>query len=340
MQKHQLFPLEIDIEQLSETDFLINEFFYENDLKEEYNKKEDEKHYNHIDSEVSGNSINNPNKNPKESSLPEKCEEINELHESFNSLKNFSGFQNSSDYFQNNFVLMPEEQEIKIVNEADEYKIFSKSMNKEYSYKYSRKKIFNVVKLNCKRRRKYMGDDKRKKIKSDFYKQIRIELNNRLKEQKIKMLFNWPQIMVTDITKVNNKNILNMTLGELLSKGDSACKSSKSEKKDKKPEDKKPLIPLWKLLREYLFKIQIEKTLQNNQEIINILKKNEELNINKFLNMKMEYLYKEYIQSDKFENSIKKLINKGHYFEYVKDYIDIANNFVDFYKYNKRVNKV
>ena len=340
MQKHLLFPLEIDIEQLSETEFLINEFFYENDIKEEYNKKEDEKHYNYIGSEVSGNSINNPNKNPKESSLPEKCEEINELHESFNSLKNFSGFQNSSDYFQNNFVLMPEEQEIKIVNEADEYKIFSKSKNKEYSSKYSRKKIFNVVKLNCKRRRKYMGDDKRKKIKSDFYKQIRIELNNRLKEQKIKMLFNWPQIMVTDITKVNNKNILNMTLGELLSKGDSACKSSKSEKEDKKPENKKPLIPLWKSLREYLFKIQIEKTLQNNQEIINILKKNEELSINKFLNMKMEYLYKEYIQSDKFENSIKKLINKGHYFEYVKDYIDIANNFVDFYKYNKRVNKV
>ena len=340
MQKNLLFQLEIQIDQLSETDFLINGFFDENDLNEEYNKKEDEKHYNLIAPEIKDNIINEPDMNPKESSLSQKCRKINEINESFNSLNYFSEFKNSSDFFQNEFDLQPEEQEHKILNEAGEYKLFAKSINKEFSSKYSRKKLFNVVKLNCKRRRKYMGDDKRKKIKSDFYKQIRIQLNNRLKEQKIKMLFNWPQIMVTDITKLNNKNILNMTLGELLSNGDSACKSSKSEKKDKKPEDKKPLIPLWKSLREYLFKIQIEKTLQNNQEIINILKKNEKLSINKFLNMKMEYLYKEYIQSDKFENSIKKLINKGHYFDYVKDYIDIANNFVDFYKYNKRVNKV
>ena len=340
MQKNLLFQLEIQIDQLSETDFLINEFFDENDINEKYNKKEDEKHYNLIAPEINDNIINEPDINPKESSLSQKCGNINEINESFNSLNYFSEFQNSSDFFQNEFDLQPEEQEHKILNEAGEYKLFAKSINKEFSSKYSRKKLFNVVKLNCKRRRKYMGDDKRKKIKSNFYKQIRIELNNRLKEQKIKMLFNWPQIMVTDITKLNNKNILNMTLGELLSKGDSACKSSKSEKKDKKPEDKKPLIPLWKSLREYLFKIQIEKTLQNNQEIINILKKNEELSIYKFLNMKMENIYKEYIQSDKFENSIKKLINKGHYFDYVKNYIDIANNLVDFYKYNKRVNKV
>jgi len=51
-----------------------------------------------------------------------------------------------------------------------------------------------------------MVDDKRKRIKSDFYKQIRIELNKQLKKQKIKMLFNWPQIMGTDIIKVNYKN--------------------------------------------------------------------------------------------------------------------------------------
>jgi len=340
MQKNLLFQLEIQIDQLSETDFLINEFFDENDLNEEYNKKEDEKHYNLIAPEIKDNIINEPDMNPKESSLSQKCGKIKEINESFNSLKFFSEFQNSSDCFQNEFCLKPEEQELQILNEIGEYKLFAKSINKEFSSKYSRKKLFNVVKLNCKRRRKYMGDDKRKRIKSDFYKQIRIELNNQLKKQKIKMLFNWPQIMVTDITKVNNKKILSMTLGKLLSNGDSSCKSSKSDKKEKKPEDKKSLIPLWKSLREYLIKMKVENILKNNQEIISILNKNEELSINKFLNMKMENIYKEYIQSDKFENSIKKLINKGHYFDYVKDYIDIANNFVDFYKYNKRVNKV
>ena len=54
----------------------------------------------------------------------------------------------------------------------------------------------------------------------------------------------------------------------------------------------------------------------------------------------MEDLYKEYIQSENFENSIRDLLKKGHYFDYVKDYIDLAYNFVDFYKNNKRVNKV
>ena len=78
-----------------------------------------------------------------------------------------------------------------------------------------------------------MGDDKRKRIKSDFYKQIRIELNNQLKKQKIKMLF----IMVTDITIVNNKKILSMTLGELLTNGDSSCKFCKARKIEKKPEE-------------------------------------------------------------------------------------------------------
>ena len=340
MQKNLLFQLEIQIDQLSETDFLINEFFDENDINEKFNKKEDEKHYNLIAPEIKDNIINEPDMNPKESSLSQKCRKINEINESFNSLKFFSEFQNSSDCFQNEFCLKLEEPELKILNEIGEYKLFAKSINKEFSSKYSRKKLFNVVKLNCKRRRKYMGDDKRKRIKSDFYKQIRIELNNQLKKQKIKMLFNWPQVMVTDITKVNNKKILSMTLGKLLSNGDSSCKSSKSDKKEKKPEDKKSLIPLWKSLREYLIKMKVENILKNNQEIISILNKNEELSINKFLNMKMENIYKEYIQSDKFENSIKKLINKGHYFDYVKDYIDIANNFVDFYKYNKRVNKV
>ena len=72
MQKNLLFQLEIQIDQLSETDFLINEFFDENDLNEEYNKKEDEKHYNLIAPEINDNIINEPDINPKKSSLSQK----------------------------------------------------------------------------------------------------------------------------------------------------------------------------------------------------------------------------------------------------------------------------
>ena len=191
--------------------------------------------------EIYGNLSKELNKNPKELSLIKKGEKFEDIHELFENLKNLENFQNSLDSvlqkneeIQKRFDLKSQEQDLKILNEVDEMKLFKESQNKEFSSRYSRNKIFNIVRLNSKRRRKYMGDDKRKRIKSDFYKQIKIELNKQLKKQKIKMLFNWPQIMVTDITKDNNKNILSMTLGKLLLDGELGNKYSKSKRKEKK----------------------------------------------------------------------------------------------------------
>ena len=346
MQNHLLFPIETDIEQLSASEFLIDESLYENDLKEKINKKEEDKHYYLNSSRLNGTIINEINKNPYEISLNRKCENTEDIHKSFNDLNNFSHFQNTLGSFlekkediQNDINLSSKEQELKILNEVNEYKLFSKSVKKEFSNKYSRNKIFNTVRLNCKRRRKYMGDDKRKRIKSDFYRQIKLKLNNQLKKQKIKMKFNWPQILVTDITKENNKKSLAMTLGKRLSEGDLSSKSSKN-KENEKQKDKKSKFSFWKTFRKYFIKIEAEKIFQNNKEIINILEKNKKVQINLLLNKTMEDLYKEYIQSENFENSFRDLLKKGHYFDYVKDYIDLAYNFVDFYKNNKRVNKV
>ena len=239
MIKNLLFPLESDTDQLSENDYLINEFLYENDLKEE--EKKDDKNYILNVNEIYGNLTNELKKNPKESSLFKKGEKFEDIHEPFDNLNNLENFQNSLDSvlqkneeIQKRFDLKSQEQDLKILNEVDEMKLFKESQNKEFSSRYSRNKIFNIVRLNSKRRRKYMGDDKRKRIKSDFYKQIKIELNKQLKKQKIKMLFNWPQIMVTDITKDNNKNILSMTLGKLLLDGELGNKYSKSKRKEKK----------------------------------------------------------------------------------------------------------
>jgi len=91
---------------------------------------------------INDNIINEPGINPMESSLSQKCGNFNDINESFNNLKNFFEFQHSSDCFQNEFDLQPEEQELKILNEDGEYKLFAKSINKEFSSKYSRKKIF------------------------------------------------------------------------------------------------------------------------------------------------------------------------------------------------------
>ena len=345
MQNQLLFPLETDIDQLSASEFLIDESLYENDLKEKIIKKEEDKHYYLNSSRLNNTIINEINKDNYETLLYRKYENIEDIHKPFNDLNNFSNFQNSLGSFlekkeeiKNDINLSSKEQNVKILNEVNEYKLFHKSIKKEFSTKYSRNKIFNTVKLNCKRRRKYMGDDKRKRIKSDFYRQIKLELNNQLKKQKIKMLFNWPQILVTDITKENNKKSLAMTLGERLSEGDLSNKPSKNKENEKNTKDSK--FSFWKTFRKYFVKIEAKKIFKNNKEIINILEKNKKEKINLLLNKTMEDIYKEYIQSENFENSIRDLIKKGHYFDYVKDYIDLAYNFVDFYKNNKRVNKV
>ena len=53
-------------------------------------------------------------------------------------------------------------------------------------------------------------------------------------------------------------------------------------------------------------------------------------------NMTMEEIFNEYLDSLEFENSINKLRNgkndKKYYFDYIKKYIEVANDFVNDYK--------
>ena len=95
MQNHLLFPMETDIEQLSASEFLIDESLYENDLKEKINKKEEDKHYYLNSSRLNGTIINEINKNPYEISLNRKCENTEDIQKSFIDLNNFSHFQNT-----------------------------------------------------------------------------------------------------------------------------------------------------------------------------------------------------------------------------------------------------
>ena len=49
-----------------------------------------------------------------------------------------------------------------------------------------------------------------------------------------------------------------------------------------------------------------------------------------FLNKKMEVIYQEYLKSDEYENSIKRLKEEGNYYDYIHDYVQTAENLLSF----------
>ena len=65
------------------------------------------------------------------------------------------------------------------------------------------------------------------------------------------------------------------------------------------------------------------------------------LNINKMIyNKKIKELYKEYLDSQQFEESIMKLKEEGELFDYIHQYINIANNIINYFEESKcRENK-
>ena len=54
--------------------------------------------------------------------------------------------------------------------------------NEEYINKYTNKQIFMKLEKKNIKNRKYMKDDMRKRIKSNFYKQLKRKLNDKLRE--------------------------------------------------------------------------------------------------------------------------------------------------------------
>ena len=213
-----------------------------------------------------------------------------------------------------------------------EMKLFDESLEKEFSSKYEKKPIFKQNRLSTKRRRKLMGDNMRKRIKSDFCKGIKKELNKIIKDNNIAQFFDFPQSIITDVTKERNKNNLGMTLEELLSSGD--YNSRIITKKRKKDINSK--FPLWNLTRRYIEVKETERIQKNNKELLNILEQNQNEQINVFLKKKMEKLYEEYLNSKRFEESIEGLIKEGNYYDYIYEYIEIAKAFVFFCK-NKKI---
>ena len=187
---------------------------------------------------------------------------------------------------------------------------------KDYASIYNKNPLFKKVGKSIVKRRKYMKDLIRKRIKSNLFKEIKNKLNYQLKRYKIQeilvleKLFEFPQNMITNVAKKENHIYIEKTLKEILFDGG----------------------------LEYNIQMKNKSILENNKKIINILSMNGIRIFDDIWNAKLEDIYDEYLKSEPFQKSIKRLINEGNNFEYIHNYIEVANNLVNYYKnYNETI---
>ena len=172
--------------------------------------------------------------------------------------------------------------------------------NEEYINKYTNKPIFMKHEKTNIKNRKYMKDDMRKRIKSNFYKQLKKKLNDKLREINIfNQNFAFSQSMIINVAKIENKKNLDMSLKEIL-------------------------------LREYKNDV---RTKEKNKDIINKYVKKDEP-IDNILKIQLKFLYNEYLHSEQFNESINKLSEEENY-DYIHNYIKVADKFIYFFTKEK-----
>jgi hypothetical protein len=178
---------------------------------------------------------------------------------------------------------------------------------KEHDIKYSFESTKKESKKIFIKNRKFMKDNRRKRIKSDFYRKLKRNLNNKLKALNLfdenDKNFDFSQYMIINVTQKANTKHLNMTLKEILLEH-----------------------------HEKNFSFQ-----QNNYIINKYMKKDDALD--KILKIQTKFLFNEYLNSEEFQESIKKLSENENY-DYIHKYIKVAENFVfDFIKEKIDLNK-
>lgn len=185
--------------------------------------------------------------------------------------------------------------------------VFTPSENKEYYKKYKSNLVFNVWK--DKKARKEMPDEIRKKIKSRFFKDLRKSINKSLVENAIEKKMEFlPQDFISNISKPENKSMLNKTLEQIiLENADDNYDNENNQDKNK-----------------------------NNLNLLDFLKEKGNINnkIKKIYNIfktQIRELFNEYLKSNEFEESLKRLKEEGNYSEYIQDYIIKAEEFVNYF---------
>ena len=246
--------------------------------------------------------LNIPNDNDKYNLL--KANKCSHYEYYFN--HNLENDKTRETEIDNKFIEIVEQKQF-VIGE-NEFKIFNDYIE-NYEIKFKQKPIFKVIPLGKKRKRKSMDDLTRKKIKVHFCSEIILALNSLLKKFKIKKKFNLPQSMRTNVTKIENKKCLNMSLKDVL--------AERYFDKDKENDEICALIQ------------------EKNQKIFKILEKKGDGAINSLLDEKMENIFYEYLKSKQFQNSINVLVRQCNSYEYIYNYIKVAKNFVEFFNSKK-----
>ena len=191
----------------------------------------------------------------------------------------------------------------------NEFKLFNKWSNNYNNFeKYSKDCIYELN--SGPRKRVDMPDTKRKKINTNLYRNIVKDLNKKLseclKDDKSFKFSTLSQYIIANVAKSDNKKRMNMSLKDLI------LDNSFINSNNKKDKD----IANWK----------------NNKKIIDYLYSTKDyLEIKQILEMKMKDIFIEYLNSDEFQKSIEELKKDGRYYEYIRGYIKVASNFVDYY---------
>ena len=176
-------------------------------------------------------------------------------------------------------------------------------------------------KKNEKKIRKNKPDNIRKKIKSRFLKILKNKINEKLKSAKSELFFeNLPQCFISNISKNRNKFILDLTIKELLNKNffedDTSKDNSEKAFIDKKRNPNK---------NKY----------EKNQKVLKYLESKSDIrkssNFNVISRLTFREVFKEYLKSEEFEKDILELNNKNNSEKYIKDYVNKAYDFLDYF---------
>ena len=198
-------------------------------------------------------------------------------------------------------------------------------LDKIKNVNFNRFKVHKKNKIKRKRNkkekieRKRKPDNIRKKIKSRFFKSLKIRINQLLKSAKSKESFDLlPQCFIINITKKVNKAVMNMTLKALFS-----CDFLKENLIIESKEDKNKMSMID--LKKYERNKKVIDYLEND----NIIMKKSKFNI--IGNMTFSEAFEEYLKSDEFEKEIQKLEKEGNDMNYIKDYIVKAFGFIKYF---------
>ena len=201
------------------------------------------------------------------------------------------------------------------LNEEDEN---NNECSKLFKMKFKIRKYFlneKGRKRREKKARKYKPDDIRKKIKVKFHKTLKLIMNNNLKTAGSRKFFKYfPQSFIGNITQKFNLKYLDYTFKELLLTDFSL---SHDESRYKRADYK-----------NYLTNKNTVKYLEEN----NLISINSGFDLIK--DMKYKDIFRSYLSSKHFKNSIKELQTKNEDSYYIQEYIRLSRNYLEYFSGN------